>query len=55
VLLSLALIFLMFYRQHNTGLAAGVVHRRIRLGASGYGSFLVIVLFAHWLGEISSR
>jgi hypothetical protein len=53
VLLSVALLFLMFYRQHNTNLAAGVIHRRIRLGASGYGSFLVIVLFAHWLGEIS--
>ncbi|MCA1555073.1 MAG: DUF2752 domain-containing protein [Acidobacteria bacterium] len=55
VLFSLALIFLMFYRQRNTSLAAGVVHRRIRLGASVYGSLLVVVLFAHWLGEITSR
>jgi len=55
VLFGLALIFLMFYRRRNTGLAAGVVHRRIRLGASAYGSLLVVVLFAHWLGEITSR
>jgi hypothetical protein len=55
VLFSLALLFLMFYRQRHTSLAAGAVHRRIRLGASVYGSLLVVVLFAHWLGEIASR
>jgi hypothetical protein len=55
VLFSLALIFLMFYRQGRTSLAAGAVHRRIRLGASVYGSLLVVVLFAHWLAEITSR
>ena len=55
VLFSLALIFLMLYRQRRTSLAAGAVHRRIRLGASAYGSLLVVVLFAHWLGEIASR
>lgn len=55
VALSLALIFLMFYRQRRTTLAAGAVHRRIRLGASVYGSLLVVVLFAHWLTEIASR
>lgn len=52
---SLALIFLMFYRQRHTSLDAGAVHRRIRLGASVYGSVLVAVLFAHWLTEIASR
>jgi hypothetical protein len=55
VLFSLALIFLMFYRQRHTSLAAGAVHRRIRFGASVYGSLLVVVLFAHWLAEIASR
>lgn len=55
VVFSLALIFLMFYRQRRTSLAAGAVHRRVRLGASVYGSFLVVVLFAHWLTEIASR
>jgi hypothetical protein len=55
VLFSLALLFLMFYRQRRTSLAAGAVHRRIRLGASVYGSLLVVVLFAHWLGEIALR
>lgn len=55
VLFSLALIFLMFYRQRHTSLAAGALHRRIRLGASVYGSLLIVVLFAHWLTEIASR
>ena len=55
VLFSLALIFLMFYRERRTSLAAGAMHRRIRLGASVYGSLLVVVLFAHWLGEIAAR
>jgi hypothetical protein len=55
VLLGLSLIFLMFYRERRTSLAAGAVHRRIRLGASVYGSLLVVVLFAHWLAEIASR
>lgn len=55
VLFSLALIFLMFYRQRRTTLAAGAVHRRIRLGASVYGSLLIVVLFAHWLTEVASR
>ena len=55
VVFSLALIFLMFYRQRHTTLAAGALHRRIRLGASVYGSLLVFVLFAHWLAEIASR
>lgn len=55
VLFSLALLFLMFYRRRRTSLAAGAVHRRIRLGASVYGSFLVVVLFAHWLTEIAAR
>ena len=55
VLFSLALIFLMFYRQRRTSLAAGAVHRRIRLGASVYGSLLIVVLFAHWLGQLASR
>jgi hypothetical protein len=54
VLLGLALIFLMFYRRRRTSLEAGVVHRRIRLTASAYGSLLVAVLFAHWLREIAS-
>jgi hypothetical protein len=55
VLLGLALIFLMFYRARRTSLDAGVVHRRIRLTASAYGSLLVVVLFAHWLAEIAAR
>lgn len=55
LLLGLALIFLMFYRQRHTSLDAGVVHRRIRLTASAYGSLLVVVLFAHWLGGLASR
>ena len=55
VLFSFALLFLMFYRERRTPHAAGAVHRRIRLGASVYGSFLVLVLFAHWLTEIASR
>jgi hypothetical protein len=55
VAFGLALIFLMFYRQRRTSLAAGAVHRRIRLGASVYGSLLIVVLFAHWLTEIASR
>lgn len=55
VVFSLALIFLMLYRQRHTSLSAGAVHRRIRLGASVYGSLLVFVLFAHWLTEIASR
>lgn len=55
VLLGLALIFLMFYRRRNTSLAAGAVHRRIRLGASAYGGLLIAVLFAHWLAEIVKR
>jgi len=55
VVFSLALIFLMFYRRRRTSLDAGAVHRRIRLGASVYGSLLVFVLFAHWLAEIASR
>ncbi|HYO99449.1 MAG TPA: DUF2752 domain-containing protein [Pyrinomonadaceae bacterium] len=55
VLFSLSLIFLMFYRQGHAGLAAGAVHRRIRIGASVYGSLLVAVLFAHWLAEIALR
>ena len=55
VLLGLALIFLMFYRERRTTLAAGALHRRIRLGASAYGSLLLVVLFAHWLAEIASR
>ncbi|HEV7905856.1 MAG TPA: DUF2752 domain-containing protein [Pyrinomonadaceae bacterium] len=55
VAFSLALLFLMFYRRRRTTLAAGAVHRRIRLGASVYGSLLVVVLFAHWLAEIASR
>lgn len=55
VLFSFALIFLMLYRQRHTPLAAGAVHRRIRLGASAYGSLLVVVLFAHWLTEIAVR
>ena len=55
VVFSLALVFLMFYRQHRTTLAAGAVHRRIRLGASVYGSLLLVVLFAHWLTEIAAR
>ena len=54
VLFSLALIFLMFYRQGHPSLAAGTVHRRIRLGASAYGSLLIVVLFAHWISEIAS-
>jgi cbb3-type cytochrome oxidase subunit 3 len=55
VLFSLALIFLMFYRQRHTRFDAGALHRRIRLTASAYGSLLVIVLFAHWLAEIAAR
>jgi hypothetical protein len=55
VAFSLALIFLMFYRERRTSLAAGALHRRIRLGASVYGSLLVVVLFAHWLAELASR
>jgi hypothetical protein len=55
IVFSLALIFLMFYRERNTSLDAGALHRRIRLGASMYGSLLVVVLFAHWLTEIASR
>lgn len=55
VLFSLSLIFLMFYRRRHTSLAAGAVHRRIRLGASVYGSLLIVVLFAHWLGQIAAR
>jgi hypothetical protein len=55
VALSLSLIFLMFYRQGHASLAAGAVHRRIRIGASVYGSLLVVVLFAHWVGEIALR
>ena len=55
VVFSLALIFLMFYRQRRTTLDAGALHRRIRLGASVYGSLIVFVLFAHWLAEIASR
>ncbi|HJR08657.1 MAG TPA: DUF2752 domain-containing protein [Pyrinomonadaceae bacterium] len=55
IILSLSLIFLMFYRQEHAGLAAGAVHRRIRIGASVYGSLLVVVLFAHWITEIALR
>ena len=53
VVFSLSMIFLMFYRQRHAGLAAGAMHRRIRIGASVYGSLLVVVLFAHWLTEIA--
>lgn len=55
VVFSLSMIFLMFYRQGHASLAAGAVHRRIRIGASVYGSLLVVVLFAHWLGEVATR
>jgi hypothetical protein len=55
VAFSFALIFLMLYRQRRAPHAAGAFHRRIRLGASAYGSLVVVVLFAHWLGEIASR
>ena len=55
VVFSLSMIFLMLYRQEHAGLAAGAVHRRIRIGASVYGSLLVVVLFAHWFGEIATR
>jgi Protein of unknown function (DUF2752) len=55
VLFSLALLFLMFYRQRHTSLAAGAVQRRIRRGASVYGSLLVLVLFAHWFVEVAAR
>ena len=54
VLFSLALIFLMFYRQRHTSLAAGAMHRRLRLGASLYGNLLLAVLFAHWLAQTLS-
>jgi glucan phosphoethanolaminetransferase (alkaline phosphatase superfamily) len=55
VLLGLALLFLMFYQQRSTRLAAGAVHRYIRIGTSVYGGLLVVALFAHWLGEIALR
>lgn len=51
---SFALLFLMFYRQRRTPHAAGAVHRRIRLGASVYGSLLVVLLFAHWLVQLGA-
>ena len=52
ILFSLAMLFLMLLQQRATRLASGATHRRIRIGASVYGSFLLVVLFAHWLDSI---
>jgi len=55
ILFSLAMLFLMFSQSRGASFASGAVHRRIRIGTSVYGSFLLAVLFAHWLGEIAWR
>jgi hypothetical protein len=55
ILFSLAMLFLMLLQQRATRLASGATHRRIRIGASVYGSFLLVVLFAHWLDRIPWR
>ncbi|HKP71601.1 MAG TPA: DUF2752 domain-containing protein, partial [Pyrinomonadaceae bacterium] len=56
VLFGLSMLFLMFYQQrHRATLAAGLVHRRIRIGASVYASLFFAVMFAHWLAEVASR
>jgi len=55
ILLGLAFVFLMLYGQRHEPLAAGALHRRIRIATKIYAHLLVAVLFAHWVIEIASR
>ena len=55
LLLGLALIFLMLYRQKQMPASSGAWHRRIRIATKIYAHLLIMVLFVHWIIEIALR
>jgi len=55
LLLGLALIFLMLYRQKQMPASSGAWHRRIRIATKIYAHLLIVVLFVHWIIEIALR